>query len=117
MTASARTIKLAALLVIAVGAMVLVVWYSMPTDSHHSLRYMLWKRGLISYQDGFLRALKSDPNRETFLGVTREVMEERFGGLEQLPVPSIERYRTRTAGWVLTFDGNGRLISLDLPKG
>jgi hypothetical protein len=50
-----------------------------PDDSHHSLRYQLWKRGRYSFHEGFRAAFMADAHRDSMvLGRTRADLEKTF---------------------------------------
>jgi hypothetical protein len=61
-----------------------VVWLAEPEDSHHGVRYQLWKRGHYSFRSGFVGAFMADVHRDSMvLGRSRADLERTFPPLSE----------------------------------
>jgi hypothetical protein len=50
-----------------------------PDNSHHSVRYQIWKHGYQPFRNGFKDAFMTDPDRDSMvIGKTREELEKAF---------------------------------------
>jgi len=77
-----RFIVIALAIIATVAAIMTVHCMIEPDDSHHSIRYQLWKHGYQSFRDGFQGAFMADPDRDSMvIGKTHEELAKEFAPL------------------------------------
>jgi len=47
-----------------VALLIVAYEYGLRTDTHHGLKYLLWKKGEYHFDAGFYQALSADPERD-----------------------------------------------------
>jgi hypothetical protein len=67
-----RFIIIALVIIAAVTTIMTVRCMVEPDDSHHSIRYQLWKHGYQSFRDGFQGAFMAEPILRWQLSVKRK---------------------------------------------